>query len=328
MVTFRKFLFHFSIGLCLVMMFCGRVCATEQYSGDTSGQTATEQTAPRIVKSLKKPKITSLISTEKGAIKLSWKAVENAGGYEIYRKAAKNSKYKLIAVSKKPRYKDDSGKTYKTYSYKIRAIKKVPEDSVTYVSPFSEKKKGYVRKQPKKIAYVGDSIMTGFSSYGVIKNSKSQKVFAEVGTNAWKFYRSSLFDKLIKYKPDRMYIMMGVNGLVGSPNAAYMDANIRSFIKLLNLCQKKNPHMEVIVIGVSPVRSGASVKAHSVKMYNMRLKKKVVSRQNTYFYDMAEFMADSHGYLKSQYSGGDGIHWRSSAYKDVYKHLKKFAKEL
>ncbi len=334
MVTFRKFLFHFSIGLCLVMMFCGRVCATEQYSDDTNGQaateqTATEQTASRIVKSLEQPEITSLVSTEKGAIKLQWKAVPDTDYYEVYRQPEKGGDYKLLGTTKKLKYTDESGKQYKTYYYKIRAVKPAEQENITYVSPLSAREKGYVRKAAKKTAYVGDSVMTGFRSYGVIKDSKSQKMFAEVGINTGKFYYDSpLMGKLLNYNPDRMFIMLGVNGLVGNPGEGHMDRIIGSYDKILAACQKKNPHMEIIVLGVSPVSSRATVKESSVKKYNQKLKKKVTRRKNVYFYDMAEFMADSHGYLKSQYASGDGIHWRSSAYKDVYKHLKKIAKEL
>lgn len=330
MKVFHKRVFQLCLILCLTMFFQVQVSATSVESAEQIDQTIpSEPTGPQIIESLKTPVITSLKATSKGAIKLQWTESDSVDYYEVYRTSSSDGAYKVITTTKKKKYTDTSGKKFKTYYYKVRAVKKGEQENTLYVSSQSAKAKGTVRKEAKKVAYVGDSVMTGFRSYGVIKDTKSHKMFAEIGMNSGKFYSDSpLMGKLLKYNPDRMFIMMGVNGLVGSPNGTHMDSMIESYDKILAACLKKNPNMEIIVLGVSPVGKSARVKASSVKLYNQKLKKKVSKRKNVRFYDLAEFMADSNGYLKSQYGGGDGIHWRVNTYKDAYKQLQKYVKEF
>ena len=60
---------------------------------------------------------------------LTWKKVNGASGYEIYRATSKNGKYKKIATVKKnsakTTYKDRKLAKNKKYYYKVRAYKTV-----------------------------------------------------------------------------------------------------------------------------------------------------------------------------------------------------------
>lgn len=76
-------------------------------------------------------------------IKLKWKKVSGADGYEIYRAAKKKGKYTRIAVIKKGKtitYTDKKAKQKKTYYYKVRAYRKDGKKKVYGV--FSVAKKG------------------------------------------------------------------------------------------------------------------------------------------------------------------------------------------
>ena len=65
------------------------------------------------------------------AVKLSWKAVSGATGYEVYRSTAKNGTYELVDTVAAPACTDEGVEIGKTYYYKVRAIRTA--DSYTMV---------------------------------------------------------------------------------------------------------------------------------------------------------------------------------------------------
>lgn len=76
---------------------------------------------------LSKPVATAKKSSYK-SIDLTWKSVNDASGYEIYRSTSESGKYikeKTIEKSSTLSYKDTKATTGKTYYYKIRAYKNV-----------------------------------------------------------------------------------------------------------------------------------------------------------------------------------------------------------
>ncbi|WP_426350365.1 leucine-rich repeat protein [Alloiococcus sp. CFN-8] len=57
-----------------------------------------------------------------GKIKLTWKSINGASKYYVYRASSKNGEYKRLAVTEKTAYIDTSSKVGKTYYYKVKAI--------------------------------------------------------------------------------------------------------------------------------------------------------------------------------------------------------------
>ena len=92
---------------------------------------------------LEKPKVEIKTRYEKN-VKLSWKKVENAKYYIVYR--AKKNKYIKIKETKKTSFVDKKAKKRKTYKYKVVAAAKTL--NAEYKSKASKVKKVYVR--PKK----------------------------------------------------------------------------------------------------------------------------------------------------------------------------------
>lgn len=167
--------------------------------------------------------------------------------------------------------------------------------------------------------------MTGFGIYHVTQST--DKLFAKIGLNATSFYRSELRGQLLRYNPDRLILMFGMNGLPGSPSDVSMYNQVNCISKIIKECRKKNPNMEIVIMGVSPVSSRAHVKLSSVKSFNDKLEKSLLHKKDVHYYTPARVLADSNGYLKSGYGGGDGIHWSATAYKLVYEDLKSYVKE-
>ncbi len=269
-------------------------------------------------------KIRSCTATSDSRVKLTWDKIDQAAKYEIYRCTSKKGNYKKIAATKKTSFTDRSGKALVTYYYRIKAISNAPQTFND--SALSKAVSIKVRKKAKKIAFVGDSIMVGFRGYHVV-TGKENRAFAKVGIHAGNFYTSDYMKNLLKYKPDRMFIMLGMNSLVGSPSDSHLDGILSSYNKILNACHKKNPNMEIIVMGVSPTRGNATVKNSTVVRFNKKLKASVKNRNYIHYFDTCSVLADGSGALQSGYGGGDGIHWSKSGYDATYKKLQEFIKE-
>ena len=77
----------------------------------------------------KPAKVTNLKvkSTTYNSIKIGWKKVSGATGYQVYRSASKSGTFKLVKTINKGKtvtFKDNKLKSNKTYFYKVRAVKK------------------------------------------------------------------------------------------------------------------------------------------------------------------------------------------------------------
>ncbi len=69
-------------------------------------------------------------------IRLKWKKVANATGYQIYRYSHKYKKYRMIHTTKKRSYKNRKLKADTRYVYRVRAY--IEQDGKTYYGPSSK----------------------------------------------------------------------------------------------------------------------------------------------------------------------------------------------
>jgi lysophospholipase L1-like esterase len=168
--------------------------------------------------------------------------------------------------------------------------------------------------------------MSGLSVYGIVSGS-GKKVIYKVGASPYSFYNSSVMDDLLDYKPDRMFIMLGTNSLVGSPTGSQMDRSIGYYKSIIEECLKENPNMQVIVLPVSPTRPSATVKNSNILTFNKKLKK-MAKDLNVYYYNYRACLKGSDGALNSSYSAGDGIHLTPTAYRVFKEKLDSYAKKL
>ncbi|WP_343348961.1 S8 family serine peptidase [Terrisporobacter petrolearius] len=75
----------------------------------------------RVVTKLYKPSVT--LKSSKSNVNMSWKKVNRATKYKIYRATSKNGKYHYIGYSNKTTYTDKKLTKKKTYYYKVRAVR-------------------------------------------------------------------------------------------------------------------------------------------------------------------------------------------------------------
>lgn len=118
---------------------------TEQKPSDT---TTTQKLSTTTVKDiLKKVSKIKLQNLKKRKVRITWKKVKNADGYQVYRATKKNGKYKLVKVvkgNKKVSYTNTKLKKNKKYYYKVRAYRTVKGKKV--YGAFSSKKSISIKK--------------------------------------------------------------------------------------------------------------------------------------------------------------------------------------
>ena len=116
-----------------------KVNGKKGYSGDSAVVSA---------KTLKTTSITAVKATGSTSVRLEWKAVDGASGYQIYRSTSKDSGYKKVGQVKgknTKKYEDKTLEAGKTYYYQVRAYKS--NSAKNGVASFSKAQKAWTIKQ-------------------------------------------------------------------------------------------------------------------------------------------------------------------------------------
>lgn len=124
----------------------GNVSYTSQYSGEVMAPILGAYAKVTVTSA--KPTAVKAKSASVTSVKVSWKKVKDATGYQVYRAASKNGKYKKVKTTSAASFTDKKLKTGKAYYYKVRAYKK--EDGSVYYGAYSAK----VKAVPKPAAAV------------------------------------------------------------------------------------------------------------------------------------------------------------------------------
>ena len=96
----------------------GKQTITVEYAGATAAFAVTVNEKPVTVGQVTGAAVTSVSDKQ---LKLTWKTVSGATGYEVYRATAKNGTYQKIKTLSSTSYADTGVTTGETYYYKIRA---------------------------------------------------------------------------------------------------------------------------------------------------------------------------------------------------------------
>ena len=268
-------------------------------------------------------------------VKLKWKKVEEATGYEIYRSRKKNSGYQLLDTVTSQKYTDKRVKQRKEYYYKIKAVTSINNENVSskesksvkiYVLP--EKPKTVIigecfavamererRRMPSYFHYVGRA---GMSTYTMLSNNE----FNYNGT------RINAFEKAATYRPDRIIFFVGAN-YSGSIDPAKSAA---LFLKMKKMMNNLNPHVQFVIMAVSPwkknSRYGRILASHDKRhRINSAYKKVAKKNKDLYYCNLTEKMEDRNGDLRYEFNSGDGLHWSNTARYWMVNNLKKWCKK-
>ena len=158
-----------------------KVNGKKGYSGDSAAVSA---------KTLKTTSITAVKATGSTSVKLEWKAVDGASGYQVYRSASKDSGYEKVGQVKGKNtktYEDKTLEAGKTYYYQVRAYKS--NSAKNGVASFSKAQKAWTIKQVVLSQITSDSknqVTLGWKKiskaegYVIYRSSKSNSGFEKI----------------------------------------------------------------------------------------------------------------------------------------------------
>ncbi|MBQ9532092.1 MAG: fibronectin type III domain-containing protein [Eubacterium sp.] len=259
---------------------------------------------------------------------VKWKKVDKAKQYYVYRSKNKTKGYKKIATLEdgKLSYTDKSAKAHKSYYYVVRGERKVNG------KPALGRKSTPVKIKAKTTVLVGDSIMEGVKYYKALPGGK---FVVKIGMGTYTFYERNYFsvgnqtvtgvEKVISYKPDRVFIMLGMNEAAYKGNKGIIEYYEYAIEDIKDACKG----VEIVILPVSPTKanSGKSIpKKKRILSFNKAVKK-MAKRMDCEYYDYTEPFKDSNGNLLDKYDGGDGCHWLPSSCKLFIKQLNKYTKK-
>ncbi len=217
----------------------------------------------------------------------------------------------------------------------------VPETTVTAEAPAAptvvtaDEQTEYDYDFFRNDLFIGDSISTGYSLYGFLKD---KNVFAKVGLNpntvltkrVSTCYGDLYVADMLHYtKPERVYVMLGSNGIQWLSNSAM----ISSIDSLVGIIQEASPDSKIYLISVTPVTPGYDSTVEDVNVmekineYNADLKD-FAEEKGVIFINVAEDLKDEYGYFSSAFAESDGMHFKPGAYKVVLSKIERTVKEL
>lgn len=280
---------------------------------------------------LKAVTIKKVTAKSNTALQLSWTKSRGAGYYRIYRSGKKTGKYKLVGGTTKTTWRDRKCKKNTKYYYKVRAC--LLKSGNDRKSALSRAASGHTRNVPKKVVLAGDSVMEGVAAYKVVRDIHSpgkKKVVARKGLGTLSFQTKEAFrgmtgvDKVIAEKPDRLYLMLGMNEI------SYRSTSdmLNNYQEILDQIREESPKTEIVLLAVSPVTKGTIAKTRGfakIPGWNKKVKR-LAKKNGCRYLDYTKALKGKGGYLK--YNGGDGIHWNASGYRAFVKQIEKYEKKL
>ena len=267
---------------------------------------------------LARPVITSSISYEDGAIEISWTSVPNSNYYRIYRKPAAGGKYQQIAITKtRTTYTDRSAAANNLYYYRVQAVKRATKKNLKSFSKVSRPVKKRCRKYPERIAYLGDSVMSGFAVYGILNPNEASFARVSLFVHGLNY---EVLPSVFAYNPDRAYIMIGTNDCVGSKTYEIIDSVANEYVEIVTKLRSNNPNIEICIFGTSNTRS-STVPNGNVNLLNSLVRSKTEHLKYVKYLDTGAYLNDGTGQLSYAYSGGDGIHWNVPAYQLMHEKV-------
>ena len=190
-----------------------------------------EKTAPEPEPTLSKPSISKVTSKGYKSLKITWKKVSGAAGYEVYRAASQKGTYKLVSTrngGNNVSYTNGKLKTGKKYFYKVRAFGTV--NGKKLYSPYSAVKSGKPVPATVKVTAVknlsGNRIqlkwkkVKGANGYQIYRATKKNGKYKNIKTikkgSTLKFVDSGLTKNKTYYYKIRAYRTVNKTKVLGT----------------------------------------------------------------------------------------------------------------
>ena len=189
------------------------------------------------------------------------------------------------------------------------------------------KKEGTKEGYLNRCVFLGDSRTVAMVNYGFFNDDAA---LAQIGishpafasntfiNNAGKEY--TLKSYLGSHQAPVIYILLGVNGINDSSETHYKN----TFITLIDSVAKMAPNSNIVLVSIGPVNDNGIYKKNVqnavINKYNDFLLK--TAKEKHFFYlDIAEILKGPDGQVKSEYNGGDGLHYSRKGCEAIFKYI-------
>ena len=178
-----------------------------------------------------------------------------------------------------------------------------------------DKGKTTYKKVLKNVYFMGDSLINGLESFGILND---KKIYSKVSASL--YHLEDNYKKVIKKEPEVIVLHYGLNAL------GYTDEALSGYVKMYSKCikkiKKKLPDTRIIVSSIFPVdRKVAKNKLFGrIKAYNKATKKMCKDLGVDYLDNGPLFKEIDYCY------GRDGIHLPEYFYRDYW--LKYLIEEM
>lgn len=168
--------------------------------------------------------------------------------------------------------------------------------------------------------FVGDSVCKGLSHYGVVPVANTLALGGVAARNIFEFAFDAgdgtevdLLTALVNANKASIVFFMGMNDVRMTTEDTYAS----NYKDLLTKTEAACPYSNIYVFSTSPLAADSDFTTNDhIAKYNAAVKQMIEDSGNVRwkYVDIDPELTNSAGYLKSDYSGGDGLHLAQSAY--------------
>lgn len=192
-------------------------------------------------------------------------------------------------------------------------------DEIFYTKTLTQSDMDYLNK----LVFVGDSICYGLAAYEILPY---ENVLAHASVATWSIHDynfgteanpTDFLGALYRLQPEIIVFSMGMNDV----NMLYDDSFTDNYLKILTETQYYCPNSKLVVLAITPVCSDFTPNSE-IDKFNSTLEKAIANSENDWeFINATDYLKDSYNRLKSEYSGGDGIHLNPAAYSVILGNI-------
>ena len=184
-------------------------------------------------------------------------------------------------------------------------------------------KEGYLNR----CVFLGDSRTVAMVNYGFFNDDAA---LAQIGishpafasnkfiNNAGKEY--TLKSYLGSHQAPVIYILLGVNGINDPSETHYKN----TFLTLIDSVAEMAPNSNIVLVAIGPVDDNGiyknSVQNAWIDKYNDFLLE-TAKEKHIFYLDITEILKGSDGQVKSEYNGGDGLHYSGKGCEAIFRYI-------
>ncbi len=189
------------------------------------------------------------------------------------------------------------------------------------------KKEGAKDGYLNRCVFLGDSRTVAMVNYGFFNDDAA---LAQIGishpafasnkfiNNAGKEYTLKTY--LGSHQAPVIYILLGVNGINDSSEEHYRS----TFVTLIDSVADMAPNSNIVLVAIGPVDDNGiykeTVQNALIDKYNAFLLE-TAKEKHLFYLDIAEILKGPDGQVKSEYNGGDGLHYSGKGCEAIFRYI-------